>query len=148
MTSFSVTSMASSVWIVFLIAGYLYSSFKLQRYYMFVSRELQRLESISTSPILQKFKEGLTGVTTIRFFQQREYQFNGYFEKVDLFQRNTIALRGLKNWFVVRVTLLSLCVIVPTIYISVSFNLILTKINSYSSRIKLWVCLACFSITL
>ena len=87
---------------------------------MQVSRELTRLESISTSPVIQKFKEGLDGVLTIRFFKKRDYQFSGYFQKVDQFQRNSISVRGAKNWFIIRVSLLTLMVIIPTVCIAVS----------------------------
>ena len=87
---------------------------------MEVSRELTRLESISASPTIQKFKEGLIGVSTIRFFNQTDFQFRGFFQKVDQFQRNSIPVRGAKNWFIIRVSLLTLMIIIPTVFISVS----------------------------
>ena len=111
--------MASSVWAVLVIILYVYLSFRLQRYYMEVSRELTRLESISTSPVIQTFKEGLVGVSTIRFFNKTQHQFKGYFGKVDQFQKNSIPVRGARNWFVIRVSVLTLLVIIPTVSIAV-----------------------------
>ena len=119
MTAFFITSMTSTAWAVLVIILYVYLSFRLQRYYMKVSRELTRIESISTSPVIQKFKEGLIGVSTIRFFKQTDYQFKGFFESVDKLQRNTVPVMGAKNWFVIRVSLLTLMVIIPTVYIAV-----------------------------
>ena len=85
-------------------------------------RELTRLKSISSTPIIQKFKEGLEGVSTIRFFNKYETLFDQYLSKVDDFQKNSVSYVGASNWFNVRVSILALMVIIPTIWISVSKN--------------------------
>ena len=86
---------------------------------MNLMRELTRLKSISSSPIIQKFKEGLEGVQTIRVFDKYDHLFWHYINRVDDFQKNSVALAGANNWFNVRVSLLALMVILPTIAISV-----------------------------
>ena len=112
--------MSSTLWAILAIILSVYLSFRLQRYYMKVSRELTRIESISTSPVIQKFKEGLIGVSTIRFFKKADYQIKGYFERVDQYQMNCIPATGARNWFIIRVSLLTLMVIIPTVFIAVS----------------------------
>ena len=86
-------------------------------------RELSRLIAISSSPIIQKLKESFEGVSSIRFYQKREHHFKQFFAKIDAFQKNSIALSGARNWFAIRISLLSLLVTVPTIFISVRFIL-------------------------
>ena len=112
---------------IFVMFFYMYLSFKIQRYYMKLVRELTRLNAISSSPIIQNFKENLEGVSSIRFHEKRAIQFNRYNNKVDEYQKNLIALKGALAWFNIRVGLLSLLVIIPTIIISVCF--LSSKIN-------------------
>ena len=120
MATFTVTAASSSIYVFIIIFFYLYVSFRVQRYYMNLLRELTRLKSISSTPIIQKFKEGLEGVSTIRFFNKYDNLFEDYLKKVDDFQKNSVTLIGANNWFNVRVSILALMVIIPTIYISVS----------------------------
>ena len=91
-------------------------------------RELTRLNAISSSPIIQNFKENLEGVSSIRFYEKGEIQFKGYNSKVDEYQKNLVALKGALGWFNVRVCLLSLLVVVPTIIIAVR-NFYQIKLN-------------------
>ena len=121
MTTFTVACSTSSPYLLILFAVYVYYSFKIQRYYMNLNRELTRLKAISSSPIIQKFKEGLEGVSTIRAFHQYNHIFGEYVSKVNDFQKNNIASEGASNWFSIRISLLALIVIIPTIGIAVSF---------------------------
>ena len=98
---------------------YVYISFKIQRYYMNFNREVIRLKSISASPIIQLFKEGLEGVATIRAFDKYDQIFKNYISKVDEYQKNVVASAGATNWFDVRIALLTLVVILPIVSFSV-----------------------------
>ena len=104
-------------------------SFQIQRYYMNLNREIVRLRSISSSPIIQEFKEGLEGVSTIRVFEKTQKIFANYFEKVDDYQKNAVASTGATNWFKVRIALLTLTVVLPIVTISVSSSINCLKIK-------------------
>ena len=99
---------------------YIYISFKIQRYYMNLNREITRLKSISASPIIQLFKEGLEGVATIRVFGKYKEIFENYINRVNDYQKNVVAAAGATNWFNVRIALLALMVILPIVTLSVS----------------------------
>lgn len=43
------------------------------RYYIPTSREVQRIESVSRSPIYTKFAEAMLGVATIRAYRKEEH---------------------------------------------------------------------------
>ena len=57
--------------ILFIIVGYVF--YLIQKFYRASSRELQRMESISKSPIFALFSETLTGLDTIRAYQMQDY---------------------------------------------------------------------------
>lgn len=83
-------------------------------------REVQRLMSISSSPVIQIFKECLEGVSTIRYFNKEEALLENYVKAIDVYQKNSIALIGCRKWFQFRVAVMSLMVVIPCILLSVS----------------------------
>ena len=114
-----VSAASSSFLIFFVIFLYVYLSFRVQRYYMELAREVTRLKSISTTPIIQQFKENLEGAASVRFYQKGSIQFQQYTSKIDDYQKNSITLAGAQSWFNIIVSLLSLLVLVPTVIIAV-----------------------------
>ncbi|XP_022102307.1 ATP-binding cassette sub-family C member 9-like [Acanthaster planci] len=74
----------------------------LQRYYLATSRELQRLESISKSPVFSYFSESLGGLTTIRAYRCENRFYNTILARID---RNTAAFLYVQmgaRWLAVR----------------------------------------------
>ncbi|CAD8156307.1 unnamed protein product [Paramecium pentaurelia] len=83
---------------------------KIQRGYTRASRELQRLELMSKSPILSYFSETLTGLTTIRSYQQVNQFIKTFGQKLDE-NRKIVEAQVITNaWFTQILGLTSLIV--------------------------------------
>ncbi|GLI66142.1 hypothetical protein VaNZ11_009876 [Volvox africanus] len=85
--------------------------FTIQRYYIPAARELQRIESISRSPIYSRFAEALLGVPTIRAYRM-EAGFTA--QSDDLMERNAHAFVTQKlaaGWLACRLDMLGLIVL-------------------------------------
>ena len=80
--------------IICVISGFLTS-----RFYLHGSRELERLEGIARSPILNQLSETLNGVVTIRAFEKEKEFLTNYFKKVDNYFKINLFLYGAQTWF-------------------------------------------------
>ncbi|KAJ5069267.1 multidrug-resistance like protein 1 isoform i [Anaeramoeba ignava] len=92
----------------------LYIYYKFMQYYRSTSREIQRLQSISRSPIYNNFSETLTGVSTIRAFQKQKEFIEINDSRVD---ENTSAIYcnfSSNRWFGVRVETISSIIVLCT----------------------------------
>lgn len=79
-------------------ALYLY----IQRYYLRTSRELKRLDSVSRSPIYAHFQESLSGISTIRAYnQQKRFELENEW-RVDANQRAYFPSINANRWLAVR----------------------------------------------
>jgi ABC-type multidrug transport system fused ATPase/permease subunit len=114
-----VAMIASSPLMLVFLAFYFSQSFKIQRRYMSLYREATRLKSICSSPLIQAFSEGMQGVTTIRAFGKQDYCLQRYFKIVDQFQKNCIVTDALMRWFVLRLFMLSLMILIPSILMNI-----------------------------
>lgn len=65
-----------------------------QHFYRYTSRELQRLESISRTPVLSHFTDTLGGLVTVRAFGEQQRFINQLCEKID---KNTTAFLILQS---------------------------------------------------
>ena len=66
----------------------------LQHFYRRTSRELQRLESISRTPVLSHFSDTLGGLVTVRAFREQDKFVNQLCDKID---KNTAACLVLQS---------------------------------------------------
>jgi len=80
---------------------------KIQQYYIASSRELQRLDSISRSPILSHIGESLNGVASIRAFDRMEEFERKNEDHVDSNHRQLLTYQMCLCWLAVRVELIS-----------------------------------------
>ena len=99
--------MLNSPWILasLLPLGYLYS--RVGAYYRASSREVQRLNSISKSPIYAGFAESLTGAATISAFRaQRRFEAINR-AKLDYNQRAAFVAQAANRWLSVALEFLS-----------------------------------------
>ncbi|OBA22056.1 P-loop containing nucleoside triphosphate hydrolase protein [Metschnikowia bicuspidata var. bicuspidata NRRL YB-4993] len=95
--------------VVVVILGFVYGYY--QKYYISVQRELKRLVSISRSPIFAHFQESLSGVETIKAYQQED-RFNLINNaNVDFNMRTLFMLRSINRWLSVRLQFIGSLVI-------------------------------------
>lgn len=93
--------------IVPLGALYLY----IQRYYLRTSRELKRLDSVSRSPIYAHFQESLSGMSTIRAYnQQKRFEMENEW-RVDANLRAYYPSISANRWLAVRLEFLGSVII-------------------------------------
>lgn len=83
-------------------------------FYLRISRELKRLNSVSRSPIYSHFTESLMGVTTIRAYGVEEQFMRSVYEKLDSFIAPFYFLWMSNRWLFARVEFLGSFVILFT----------------------------------
>lgn len=85
-----------------------------QRYYIPTARELQRIESVTRSPIYSKFGEALAGVTTIRAYRKEEH-FTVVSDSLMEHNANAFITQKLAGaWLAMRLDFLGLLVLTGT----------------------------------
>lgn len=85
-----------------------------QRFYIPAARELQRIESISRSPIYSRFAEAVAGVATIRAYGRSAY-FTAQSDA--LMEENAYAFvtqKAAASWLAMRLDFMGLCILTLT----------------------------------
>ncbi|CAD8188699.1 unnamed protein product [Paramecium pentaurelia] len=100
----------STYLLIFPLTIFFYICLKIQRLYMKASRELQRLELISRSPILSYFTQSLMGLTTIRAFSQTDFVMKEFSQKLDNNKQIVYYSTAASSWFLQILGLASLIV--------------------------------------
>lgn len=90
------------------------SSLLPQRWYIPTARELQRLESVTRSPIYSKFSEALAGVATIRAYRREAYFTAASDALMELNAAAFVSQRAAAGWLALRLDLLGVLVILLT----------------------------------
>nr|XP_018907669.1 PREDICTED: ATP-binding cassette sub-family C member Sur [Bemisia tabaci] len=70
----------------------------IQKFYRRSSRELQRLESITRSPIISHLVETVRGVDTIRAYGQENYFIAAFFHKLNIYTNAFIIHNAANRW--------------------------------------------------
>lgn len=81
------------------------------RYYLATSRELQRLNAVSRSPIISWFSESLTGLSTIRAFNQQGIFTEINERRVDRNQMCYLPSTAVNRWLAVRLEFIGAAII-------------------------------------
>ena len=81
------------------------------RYYLATSRELQRLNAVSRSPILSWFSESLSGLSTIRAFGQQAIFTEINERRVDRNQMCYLPSTTVNRWLAVRLEFIGASII-------------------------------------
>ena len=79
-------------------------------------RELTRLDSISRSPVIQAMTEAFDGVSTIRMFNKQDHVEKYYYKQIDEYYKCMIMGLGGNRWFLLRMDLFSLVIIIPGLF--------------------------------
>eukprot|EP00878_Enallax_costatus_P008308 GHUV01008686.1.p1 GENE.GHUV01008686.1~~GHUV01008686.1.p1 ORF type:complete len:1320 (+),score=395.23 GHUV01008686.1:299-4258(+) len=83
----------------------------LQRYYIPSARELQRIESVTRSPIYSKFSEALAGVATIRAYRREDYFTFASDALMELNAYAFVTQRAAASWLAMRLDFLGLVIL-------------------------------------
>ena len=125
----------SSFYLFPLVVFFVSVSYQLQKRYQTLNRELVRLgktifekngnfihliESISKSPVLSHYSQSINGLTTIRGYSVQQRFFSSHLHNLDENLKNLLLIQGSWNWFSFRTSLVSLLLIIPTIFVSVN----------------------------
>ncbi|XP_055381997.1 ATP-binding cassette sub-family C member Sur isoform X2 [Condylostylus longicornis] len=81
-------NLAITPWFIILTIPICFAYYIIQKFYRCSSRELQRLENITNSPVISHFNETIQGVTTIRAYSQESRFTETLFRRLEA---NTIA---------------------------------------------------------
>uniref|UniRef100_A0A1B6GIW2 Uncharacterized protein n=2 Tax=Cuerna arida TaxID=1464854 RepID=A0A1B6GIW2_9HEMI len=85
-------------WFIALAAPICLVYYMVQKFYRCSTRELQRLDSISRSPILSHFSETLSGLETIRAFGQQQRFTTALFHKLDTHTNAFLIINSCNRW--------------------------------------------------
>ncbi|KAF6255037.1 ABC transporter [Scenedesmus sp. NREL 46B-D3] len=95
----------------------------IQRYYIPSARELQRIESITRSPIYSKFSEALAGVATIRAYRREEYFTAASDELMELNAYAFVTQRAAASWLAMRLDFMGLVILTCAAVLCISGNI-------------------------
>ncbi|KAL1805463.1 hypothetical protein ACET3Z_028531 [Daucus carota] len=100
--------MSTVAWEVLLIfIPLIFASIWYQQYYMPASRELSRLSRASEAPVIQYFSETISGLTTIRSFDQNSRFLQTYMKIVDAYSRPEFQFAAAMKWLLLRLDVFS-----------------------------------------
>ncbi|KAJ5070817.1 abc transporter atp-binding protein/permease vmr1-related [Anaeramoeba ignava] len=127
-----IASVAPYFLIPLVVISYIY--YKFMQYYRSTSREIQRLESISRSPVYNNFSETLTGLSTIRAFQKQKEFIEINDTRVDASTNAIYCNFGANRWFGIRVETISSIVV---LFISIIIVMQKDSMNSSFAALAL-----------
>ncbi|XP_071784198.1 ATP-binding cassette sub-family C member 9-like isoform X1 [Asterias amurensis] len=105
-----VNTIVVPIFIVFFIPiaiGY----YVLQRYFLATSRELQRLDSVSKSPVFAYFSESIGGLTTIRAFRSGSRFYKTIIHRINANLSAFLYLQVVNRWLAVRLDFIGALVV-------------------------------------
>ncbi|WIA32238.1 hypothetical protein OEZ86_003085 [Tetradesmus obliquus] len=95
----------------------------IQRYYIPSARELQRIESITRSPIYSKFSEALAGVATIRAYRREAYFTAASDQLMELNAYAFVTQRAAASWLAMRLDFMGLVILTCAAVLCISGNI-------------------------
>ncbi|CAF3717749.1 unnamed protein product [Rotaria sp. Silwood1] len=98
----------------------------LYRYYLRSSQQLQRMESVTRSPIFGLFVSSLNGLATIRAFKAQNAAIRSFMTVVDANARPYLYMAGATRWFCCRIDLMTTLL---TLFVGVFVVVLRNKAN-------------------
>lgn len=115
----TITVMSIVAWEVLVIfIPLIFASIWYQQYYMPASRELSRLSRVCEAPVIQYFSETISGITTIRSFDQQSRFQPIYMNIVDAYSRPEFQVAAAMKWLLMRLD--AFCCITYTLLLVLS----------------------------
>lgn len=108
----------------------------ISKFYLIASRELTRLESISSSPIVSHFKQTIIGVKHIRVLNQTSNFIEKNYENINTSTRVNYSLVGCRIWMALYLEIFSLSLVICFFFMAV------TIYNDISSGVAGFACLS------
>ena len=97
--------------------------FTLQYAYRPISRDIKRLECVTTSPLIESFTETLAGIVVLRGLKLSNHYHLKYLDTLDKSQRMSFLGANASSWFGIRLDLLGVLVTTfATVYAAVEFS--------------------------
>ncbi|KIK09066.1 hypothetical protein K443DRAFT_672103 [Laccaria amethystina LaAM-08-1] len=90
------------------------------RYYLATSRELKRLDAVSRSPIFEWFSESLSGLSTIRAFNQQSIFLATNHHRIDRNQICYLPSISVNRWLAIRLEFVGAMIILVTALLAMS----------------------------
>lgn len=106
-------------WAVLVVIPMPFAYYHIQKCYRASSRELQRIESISKTPIFQEFDEALQGVSTIRSWRAINRFGRGSEEKMQRNLRVTYLLSGTSFWLSIRLGIIGNVIVAAVAFLAI-----------------------------
>jgi len=106
-------------WFVAIIVPLMVVYYYIQQYYVSTSRELQRLNSVSKSPIYSNFGQTIVGATSIRAYQHEDrfVALNDHLTNVN--QASYFAFTSANRWLAVRLETIGTVIVVASALLTV-----------------------------
>ncbi|KAF9005892.1 metal resistance protein YCF1 [Cyathus striatus] len=93
---------------------------RVMKYYLATSRELKRLDAVSRSPIFAWFSESLSGLTTIRAFNQQSTFIKTNYLRIDRNQMCYLPSISVNRWLAVRLEFVGAMIILIVAVLAMS----------------------------
>ncbi|XP_072025400.1 ATP-binding cassette sub-family C member 9-like [Amphiura filiformis] len=106
LASFVAIAVVTPIFVVLVTPAFIGYYF-LQKYYIATSRGLQRLESVTKSPVFAHFSETLGGLVTIRAYKEQVRFNQAILTKVDINNAAYLFLRTANRWLAFRLDLIA-----------------------------------------
>ena len=107
---------------LFILPLFLISSWFLSKFYMNCSRELNRLEGISNSPILNMINEAISGKITIRAFNYQGIYIRNFQKVIDENYKINFFINSTYQWFIFCLNILEFIFLSSLIGISLYYK--------------------------